>query len=486
MNEAILSLQKNHLITPDAIELINQNPQLILEKIAALEKKPFILSKEVINLLITPEIEKEIRKQPTGKVIVTQNYLTKPIKREVKHFVSYFRIRYENLKKILETREELKKTISIKRIKNKESKEKVALIGLVAEKRVTKNGNILLKLEDPTDEVIVIVNKTKKDLFEQAQNLTGDEVIGITGSVSEKIIFVNNLFLPDIPLTKELKKSPDEAYAAFISDIHVGSKMFLPQDFERFINWLNGEVGNKEQKETSQKIKYLFIIGDLIDGVGIYPEQDKELTIKDVEQQYDECAKYLSKIRSDIQIIICGGNHDALRIAEPQPPLNKEYAKKIYALPNATLVSNPALVNIHSSTDFPGFDVLLYHGYSFDYYVANVDTIRNNGGYDRADLIMQMLLQKRHLAPTHSSTLYIPDQEKDSLTINKVPDFFVTGHIHKANVGSYRNVTTISSSCWQAKTAFQEKVGHNPEPSRVPIVNLKTRQIKVIKFANEQ
>jgi len=142
------------------------------------------------------------------------------------------------------------------------------------------------------------------------------------------------------------------------------------------------------------------------------------------------------------------------------------------------------MINIHASKEFPGFDVLLYHGYSFDYYVSNVDAIRTNGGYDRADLIMRFLLQKRHLAPSHGSTLYIPDTKKDALIISKIPDFFITGHIHKANVSNYKNITNICCSCWQSKTTFQERVGHNPEPSRVPVVNLKTREVKMLKFCN--
>ena len=124
----------------------------------------------------------------------------------------------------------------------------------------------------------------------------------------------------------------------------------------------------------------------------------------------------------------------------------------------------------------------MYHGYSFDYYISTVDTIRLNGGYDRADLVMKHLLQKRHLSPTHGSTLHIPDDKTDPLVIDKVPDIFITGHIHKSAVSNYKSTTLISGSCWQSKTNFQEKVGHNPEPARVPIVNLKTREVKVIKF----
>jgi DNA polymerase II small subunit len=171
-----------------------------------------------------------------------------------------------------------------------------------------------------------------------------------------------------------------------------------------------------------------------------------------------------------------------MRIAEPQPPLYKEFAEPLYRLPNTIMVSNPSLVNIDSSENFPGFDILLYHGYSFDFFVSEVDSIRNNGGYDRADLIMKFLLKRRHLAPTHTSTLYIPDTIRDPLVIDKVPDFFVSGHIHKSITANYRNTTMVCGSCWQSKTSFQEKVGHHPEPSRVPIANLKTREMKILKF----
>ena len=95
---------------------------------------------------------------------------------------------------------------------------------------------------------------------------------------------------------------------------------------------------------------------------------------------------------------------------------------------------------------------------------------------------MKFLLQRRHLAPSHSSTPYLPETDHDPLVISKVPDFFVTGHIHKSVVSSYRNVSLICGSCWQSKTSFDEKMGHEPEPARVPIMNLQTRQIKILRF----
>lgn len=429
--------------------------------------------------------DKPETKQEQGaenKVKTLFSYDLKPKKREAQDFVGYFKNRLQKLRVILKQRQELQNPISINRLANKKDREQIVVIGLVKDKRTTKNGNCMLTIEDETGEIKTIINKTKPDLFNKSKDVVLDEAIGIAGVNGDNIIFANNLYHPDIPTTKEIKKSKEEAYVLFLSDLHIGSKNFLKEDFNKFLKWINQDLGNAEQKEIASKVKYIFILGDLVDGCGIYPGQDTELDIKDIKKQYDECANLLSKIPKNIKLILCPGNHDGMRVAEPQLPIYKDFSEPLYNLSNTLIISNPAMVNIHSSEDFSGFDVLLYHGYSFDYYIAEVESIRNNGGYDRADLIMKFLLRKRHLAPTHTSTLYVPDAESDPLVIDKVPDFFASGHIHKAAAANYRNTTLISGSCWQSKTSFQEKVGHYPEPSRIPIVNLKTRHIKMLKF----
>jgi DNA polymerase II small subunit len=415
-------------------------------------------------------------------VKIISSYPELSSKREVQDFAMYFNSRLDSIQKILSARGELSGVVSISRLLNKRERENVSLIGIVKDKQTTKNNNIILVLEDSTGEIKALVNKNKADLHTLAKDIVMDEVIGVSGVVGDKIVFVNNLIFPDVPNTNELKKSEEEGYAVFLSDMHVGSNNFLEEDFNRFLAWLKQETGNEKQREISSKVKYVFIVGDLVDGVGVYPNQEEELVITDIYEQYKKCAELVAKIPKNITVIICAGNHDALRMSEPQPPLDKELCPDLYALPNVLLISNPSIVNIHSSDSFSGYNVLLYHGYSFDYYIANVDSIRNGGGYDRADLIMKFLLKRRHLAPSHTSTLYIPYTDKDPLVIDIIPDFFATGHIHKTAVSSYKNITLISGSCWQSKTAFQAKMGHHPEPSRVPIVNLTTREVKVLKF----
>lgn len=486
-------------LNQDLLEAINNNSALDMNWLD-IERSRVLFEKDSnkkIYLQFMDNFKKEakeeikVKENPSKKINLLDNnfnvnvlfsYDEEPKKKEIQDFVSYFNARYSSIKRILENRQELQNTTSINKLFGKKEKNNLSLIGFVLDKALTKNDNYILTLEDPTGIIKVLVNKNKPELHMIAKEIVLDDIIGVSGTNGDNIIFANNIILPDIPLSKEMKKAPDETYAIFLSDLHVGSINFLPDKLDKFLEWINGESGNDAQKDVAAKVKYLFIMGDLVDGVGIYPNQNSELVLDDIYDQYRECARLLKKIPSQIKIIICPGNHDAMRLSEPQPPLYKDFAEPIWQLPNVTLVSNPALVNIHSSEAFPGFDVLMYHGYSFDFFIANVDTIREQGGYDRADLIMKFLLQRRHLAPTHSATLYVPDTKKDPLVIEKIPDFFVTGHIHKCAAANYRNITLICGSCWQSKTSFQEKVGHHPEPARVPIVNLQTRQVKILKF----
>jgi DNA polymerase II small subunit len=417
-----------------------------------------------------------------GTVKVLFDYREPMVKKEVDDFVDYYNARYKAIEPFLRARTELSGLTSIGRILTKRDRENVSLIGLIHEKSKTQKGEIVLKVEDQTGMIKVHVSAKKPEVHEIAKNLVMDEVIGITGVAGDKIVFCTNIIIPDIPLHKELKKSPLEEYVLFLSDLHVGSKQFLDKKLDKFIRWLNGEIGNEEHRQILPKIKYLFIGGDLVDGVGIYPNQEQELLVKDIFEQYRQCAEYLARIPPHIQVIMCPGNHDSIRMSEPQPAFDRVFARPLFDLPHVTLLSNPCIVNIASREGFPGFDVLMYHGYSFDYFISNVDEIRNSGGYDRADLVMKFLLQRRHLAPTHTATLYVPDHNTDPLVISKVPDFFVSGHIHKSCVASYRNVSLISGSCWQSITSFQERVGHHPEPAHVPLVNLQTRTTKILRF----
>lgn len=489
MNEKIKSLMEEGIfLDPEVIDLIDKSSfDLINDHLNEIRGQVVnrILLDELKSKYLKSNISEENQFQNEGNVKILKSYEDSLTKIEVSNFVKHYRTRYDFMSKLLQGRMELTDVISISRTFSKMQREKVSLIGIVYEKKLTKNGNLMLEIEDPTGKIKILINSTKKEIFDMGKDIVLDEVIGIGGNMGNKIVFVNELFFPDVKIDDNImKKSKRNEYAAFISDLHIGSNMFLEKDFEKFVEWINGDSGSEDQRQIAKSIKYLFVIGDVVDGAGIYPAQENELSIPNIQEQYDKCAYYFSKMRKDLNIIVCPGNHDALRLAEPQPILDKDVAKSLHELNNVQLVSNPAVINIGSYGDFKGFNVLMYHGYSFDYYINNVESLREQGGYDRADLVMKFLMKKRHLAPSHGSTLFVVDSDRDDLIIDEVPDFFVCGHVHNTSISHYGKTTLISGSCWQTITKFQEKVGHHPEPGRVPIVNLKTRDVKLMKFCN--
>lgn len=442
------------------------------------EKKELMeIAFKKLGLVFSDEVVKEIKEESNLKPI--KLFQNNPKKLEVKDFVNNFRNRFRDLKNILQQRINLDNLVSINHIGNQRS---FSLIALVYNKRVTKNGNVLLEIEDLTGKITALINKNRPEIFEKSKEILLDEVIGIKCSGNGEIVFVNDICFPDMQIL-EKKKAEEEEYVAFTSDIHVGSDKFLESNFLKFINWLNGEVGNESQRAVALKVKYLFLTGDSIDGIGVYPGQETQLKILDINEQYEFLTTLLSKIRKDVNIVMCAGQHDAVRVAEPQPIIGEYYGSCLKSLSNLSLVTNPSLIEIGKDVKFK---VLMYHGASMHGVINNIDSLRMGKAHNCPTDVVKYLLKKRHLAPTHSLVTYIPLDKEDALLIKDVPDIVATGDLHRPQIADYNGVTLIASSCWQAKTPFEEKVGNNPDPCKVPILNLKTREVKIMDFSDDK
>jgi len=419
----------------------------------------------------------DLHKEANVKIL--SNYLYAGKKLVIKDFINYYRNRFSETRDFLQESPQLDNLVSIGKIYG--SRQGISLIGIVSKKRVTKNKNLLFEIEDLTGKIKVIVNQNKKEIYEKAEEIALDSIVGFKGSGNREIFFVNDIVFPDATIP-ERKKSNVEEYALFIGDLHFGSKLFLENSFLKFIDYLNGKIPNTPEAEN---IKYLFIVGDVVTGVGNYPNQEKDLKIVDLEEQFIALANILDKVRKDIKIIISPGNHDGVRLMEPQPFLDEKYAWPLYNLKNVILTTNPCQVNIGANDSFVGFDVLTYHGFSFPYYVNNVPRLMMKKAMNSPDLIMKYLLRNRHLAPTHASAQFFPSEE-DNLVIKKIPDIFVAGHTHKSTVSYHNNILLISISCWEAMTPYQEKFGNEPDHCKVPMLNLKTREVKILDFEEEK
>ncbi|MEK6757600.1 MAG: metallophosphoesterase [Nanoarchaeota archaeon] len=406
--------------------------------------------------------------------IVSQNFFTNK-KLEVGDFVSYFRNRFVEMRNVLQERVELSNLVSIDKMSG--NRQGISLIGLVSGKRTTKNKNVIFDIEDLTGKVKVLVNQNNSELCKLAEDVALDSVIGIKGSGSKEFFFASDIIFPDTIL-HERKKSDSDENVLFISDLHFGSKKFLESNFLKFIDYLNGKVPNTPEVD---KIKYLFIGGDVVTGVGNYPNQERDLLIGDLEEQFSGVAELLNKIKRDIKIIISPGNHDGVRVMEPQPIFDEKYAWPLHNLKNVILTENPCNVNIGATKNFSGFDILTYHGFSFPYYASTVPRLMVEKAMNTPEKIMKYLLLNRHLAPTHASTQYFPS-EKDTHFIKNIPDIFFAGHTHKSAISYYNNILVISGSSWEEKTPYQEKFGNEPDHCKVPMFNLKTRAVKILDF----
>lgn len=405
-----------------------------------------------------------------GSVELLSSVCERQKERDLSLFVDYFNDRYEKIKNMLLAHRQSRNTVSLGRFSESYSDRDIFVIGLVCDIRSTKNGHTALELEDPTGRATAIL---LKDRGLEADRLVLDEVIGVKGGVSNGTLFVDELVFPDVMYSTGVSRIRDPLSAVFISDTHFGSKEFLPKVEAGFLKWL------RESKETAS-VKYVCIAGDVVDGVGIYPGQKKDLTITDIHAQYAAFEEFVQKIPEHIHVIICPGNHDAVRQAEPQPPLTHELLPAASHLSNIYLVPNPAFVRLHSMENARGITVLMYHGYSFTSIINSITPLRGKA-MTQPELVMRELLRKRHLAPSYGSTIILPDSS-DRLVIDRTPDIFHTGDLHSFGLDTYKNVTMVSSSTFQDQTAFMDRVGHIANPGKVTVINLQTRSALVKDF----
>ncbi len=388
----------------------------------------------------------------------------------IKAYTDYFKSRLKKMRRILRENPELGSVIDIGKLGYIGRDEEVTIIGLINSKRETVKG-YMFEVEDSTGIIKVFINRNNEESKKFFQ-IMPDSVIGFRGHYSGRnIFFANKIFLPDVPKYKREKPPLEEkVYAVLLSDIHVGSNKFCEKAFENFLEWLNGEVSNRKEEELVSRIKYMILAGDVVDGVGIYPGQYNELEIPDIFDQYEALYNLLRNVPDHITMFIGPGNHDAARTALPQPGFYEEYARPLFKLKNAVMISNPAVVRLH------GRDFLIFHGRGIE---DVVNVIPNRSHHRPAEASVD-LLKLRHLAPTFGEKVPIAPDPEDTLVIESVPDLFQTGHVHVMEYKIYNGVFVINAGTWQAQTEFQKMVNIVPTPARVPIIDVETARLRAV------
>jgi DNA polymerase II small subunit len=475
----------------------DENLENILEQLIRhidnLPNKPLFITKQMLENVIL-----EIAKQtPTKDIASMQSYfqpiakdvpsdiqiLLDPTQREatdgnLADYLDLFRNRFSRISTILQQRLDVKNATTIRVALNAPLNSKVKVIGMVTDIR-ERRGTIFLQIEDLESAVTAIISsRTKRNIREKAQKLLFDQVICIEGIIRDNnVLVVTDIITPNIPDHKP-NTANDDIFAVLLSDLHIGSKHFLEKEFVKFLGWINGNEGNTELRKIASRIKYIVIAGDLVDGIGIFPNQEEELAITDIYQQYNYAAKYLQKIPEYIDLIIIPGNHDATRQSLPQPAILSDYAEPLTNRRKTILLGNPSKIALS------GVDFFVTHGRSLDDVIGSVPDVTYRNLHNTVTTAMKYLLTSRHAAPVYGQRTPIAPESSDYLIIDNVPDVFHAGHVHVFGYEKYRGTQIVNSGSWQAQTPFQQKMGLIPTSAIATVINLKSLQVTTINFGS--
>lgn len=389
-------------------------------------------------------------------------------------FAAYFRDRYVKLEKLLRQRLDARDAVRISDALSKPVNSKVRFIGMVLSRRQS-SSNLMLELDDFDGSATVLVRREQNQRgFAQAQQIPLDQVICVEAVRSRGEMFVGeNFILPDIPDEKSALPS-DDVYAVLLSDIHAGSRTFLEEAFGRVVRWLQGDVGSPSELSISGRTKYVVVAGDLVDGVGVYPRQERELSLPDLYEQYRLVSKFIAGIPEHIEVIVAPGNHDAVRQALPQPAIPKDFAEPLYESRKLISLGNPAEVLLH------GVRFLVFHGQGLDDLISSVPTLN----FRSPEKGMKLQLRCRHLAPEFGRRTAIAPERFDHLVIEHPPAVFHSGHIHVVKCEAYRGSQIVNSGAWQTQTEYQKRLGIEPTPGILPVINLKNLHVTLLDFVN--
>ncbi|MCL5785914.1 MAG: DNA-directed DNA polymerase II small subunit [Candidatus Thermoplasmatota archaeon] len=404
------------------------------------------------------DVSRLLQKQHTVKTPKYEvDFANVKVKSSVDDFRNYFRSRYEKISKLITLSMSMRGTVSIRNARKALTGE-VKIVGMVSDQSVTINGHKRIVVEDLEDTITILLLKNNGLAGE---NILLDEVVGIVGSVSGKngdpVIFAKEIVRPDIPAGSIRDYSGNPDYVVSVSDVHVGNKTFLPDSFRNMISWIGS--GN----DLAENVKYLVLSGDVVDGVGVYPGQEADLDILNPYEQYMKLADFLDGVPEDVSVFVMPGNHDVVRLAEPQPVLPDRLRNDFPA--NVTFLPNPYNLNLE------GRNVLLYHGMSLNDMVELIPGI----SYDTIGRAIEEMLKRRHLAPRYGGKTPMIPAPEDYHVIEKVPDILITGHVHSHAIGNYKGVRYVNSSTWQNQTSYQKMMNFSPNPCIATLFDLNSR-----------
>src|SRR5574341_1188551 len=262
------ALSKGFQIHPEAFKILEKIDSKELESVIRrvvrekAKQNLFLINQNDLRMFVDTEIDETlandhvILSDPTKKITSAEG---------IDGFGALFVNRYSKLLKIIMQRSQAKKLTQIETVKAGKPKEDVFVSGLLMDRKIERDVTKLV-VDDPTGSIETLV--FNKDLQLVANSLLIDQFVMQSVTTGKNGGFIaKELVVPDVP-DHITNRSKTETYAVLISDLHVGSKYFMEKEFTEFVAWLSSP------DPVAKKIRFVLVCGDVIDGVGIFPNQD--------------------------------------------------------------------------------------------------------------------------------------------------------------------------------------------------------------------
>ena len=216
------------VLTPDALDYLkglSENAEELL-RTAASNSESFVITKEMLadatekirvkNKALEFEVSPSEQFNPIAKNVKSQlkildkyDVSNKSLSvGNINDFLLLFRNRMERIRKILKGEGHISKfgIVKVSDIKQFAVNRAARVIVMIREKKITKNGHILLIVEDETGTLNALSIKSTAS-FEDANELIEDEVVALDGHTSNSLFIVDSITWPDIKIEKRKKKS---------------------------------------------------------------------------------------------------------------------------------------------------------------------------------------------------------------------------------------------------------------------------------------
>ena len=292
-------LSSGYMLDAKAFEIINGLPagvdvdglveKLLEQKGNAPGPAKVITEGDVLNLIphdVPGQEKMPVRDLPELEVLSDPTQAIAPAE-GAEGFGRLFHDRYQRLFSIVRERLDTKGSATIAATKSLAPGKRAKVAALLSD-RNSRRGVVELRVDDPTGTLKVVCQDGLAEKAALEVPLDSMVVLEVAKGKGGQL-FADSVVLPDVPGRHPVSSS-HRVYAVLLSDLHIGSRMFLSDDFGRFLQWLGGGFGDDD---IVSRVKYLVIAGDLVDGVGVYPGQEFQLAERDPKKQYEMASEFL-------------------------------------------------------------------------------------------------------------------------------------------------------------------------------------------------